>query len=495
MSVRAGVAYVDVVPNMDKFGSQVSSGITSSTRSLGSKLLSFGKVASIGLGAVAVAAGAAFHAFEEAEQVAHQTDAVLKSTGNAANVTATQVAGLAGRLSMLAGVDDEMIQTGENMLLTFTNVRNEVGKGNDVFNQATKTALDMSVALGTDIKSSAMQLGKALNDPVKGIAALTRVGVAFTEEQKAQVAQLIKHNNVLGAQKLILAEVTKEFGGSAEAQATASGKMGVAVGNLVEKIGGLLAPVITQLVDGLTAFVLYATENVGPMLQDAGVWFQGVWDKIGPVVTMVGQDLLNAFKAVWDALSKNILPALQQLWTALKPVLKVVGLVVGVVLVLALKALPAVIRVIGVLISWNIKLAAAFLSIIGAVGTMVGKVVNWFQGMWQKLQEIGHTIAHFFGEIWNGIKAVAGAAWDGIVAGARIMANGIIEVLNILISGINRVHDAMALANPFGGAGWDRIAPIPSLAEGGVVRQQTLAMIGEAGPEAVSELHEWCASR
>jgi hypothetical protein len=73
---------------------------------------------------------------------------VLKSTGDAANVTAGHIGDLATAISNKVGIDDEEIQSNENMLLTFTNVRNEVGKGNDIFDQATKTVTDMSVALG-----------------------------------------------------------------------------------------------------------------------------------------------------------------------------------------------------------------------------------------------------------------------------------------------------------------------------------------------------------
>jgi hypothetical protein len=79
---------------------------------------------------------------------------------------------------------DEVILSGENMLLTFTNI------GRDVFPMATETMLDMSQALGQDVTASAMQLGKALNDPVAGITALTRVGVTFSEEQKAVIESL-----------------------------------------------------------------------------------------------------------------------------------------------------------------------------------------------------------------------------------------------------------------------------------------------------------------
>ena len=108
-----------------------------------------------------------------------QTNAVLKSTGGAANVTAKEVSSLAESLMQKSGVDDEAIASGENLLLTFTNIRNEAGKGNDIFNQATGVMLDMSVALGQDMKTSAIQVGKALNDPIKGMTALQRVGVSL----------------------------------------------------------------------------------------------------------------------------------------------------------------------------------------------------------------------------------------------------------------------------------------------------------------------------
>src|SRR5258706_10758602 len=114
------------------------------------------------------------------------TEAAIKSTGGAAMVTADQVGSLATKLSNLTGVDDELIQSGENLLLTFTNIHNAAGKGNDIFNQATAAATDMTAALNDGaatqdgLKSSSIQLGKALNDPIKGITALQKVGVTFS---------------------------------------------------------------------------------------------------------------------------------------------------------------------------------------------------------------------------------------------------------------------------------------------------------------------------
>jgi phage-related minor tail protein len=129
----------------------------------------------------------------EGNRVMAQTNAVLKSTGGVAGVTAQQVDELANSLLRKTGIDDEAIQSAENMLLTFTNVRNVVGDQGNIFDQATTAALDMSTAMGTDLQSAALRVGKALQDPIRGSTALRRVGVLLTKQQEAQIATLVKN--------------------------------------------------------------------------------------------------------------------------------------------------------------------------------------------------------------------------------------------------------------------------------------------------------------
>jgi hypothetical protein len=197
----------------------------------------------------------AFGAFKESQRVARQTNAVLKSTGQVAGVTAKDVNDLANSISRKTGIDDEAIQSGENLLLTFTNVRDEAGKGNKVFSRATGLLADMSAALGQDTKSSAIQLGKALNDPIKGVTALQRVGVSFTKQQRDQIETLVKSGHTLDAQKIILRELGKEFGGSAEATATSSAKLKTSLGNLAEAGGRLVSPMFERIARRLDKFV------------------------------------------------------------------------------------------------------------------------------------------------------------------------------------------------------------------------------------------------
>jgi hypothetical protein len=234
------------------------------TQSMGSRLAKAGLFAgaAAGVGALGVAVKAGVGEFMDSQKVAAQTAAVLKSTGGAANVTAKQIDGLATSMLNKSGIDDEVIKSGENLLLTFTNVRNEVGKGNDIFNQATVAATDMSVALGQDMKSSAIQLGKALNDPIKGVSALRRVGVSFTQSQTDLIKKLVSTGHTLEAQKLILGELRKEFGGSAKAAGqTFGGQINIlkeTLNNLAGTIVGTLMPTFQHLLKRANAWITNA---------------------------------------------------------------------------------------------------------------------------------------------------------------------------------------------------------------------------------------------
>jgi hypothetical protein len=206
-------------------------------------------------GALALGAKAGFDELSEAAKVGAQTEAVIKSTGKAANVTAEQVTELAESLMKKSGVDDEAIQSGENMLLTFRDIRNEVGKGNDIFDQATKATLDMSVAMGKDMPDAALIVGKALNDPVRGLTALRRVGVQFTKGQEAAIKKMVETGDVAGAQKIILEELRAEFGGSAEAAGkTLPGQLNIAkesFKNLAGEMMTALLPALTMIAENL----------------------------------------------------------------------------------------------------------------------------------------------------------------------------------------------------------------------------------------------------
>lgn len=177
-----------------------------------------------------------------AEGAMSQLNAVLKSTGDVSGVSQKQAVDLADSFSGVTEFSKDTTLSAEDMLLTFTNI------GKDVFPTATSTVLDMSQALGQDTKSSAIQFGKALNDPINGITALKRVGVTFTAAQKDQITAMVKAGNTAGAQKVILQELNREFGNSAKAAGeTLPGQLDIAKNTLKEveaSIGEGLLPTI-----------------------------------------------------------------------------------------------------------------------------------------------------------------------------------------------------------------------------------------------------------
>ena len=227
----------------------------------GSKLRAFGKIAAVAAGAAALGGlvktlQIGTEEFMEQQKVVAQTNAVLKSTNGIAKVTSRQIENLAGALMLKSGVDDEAIQSGQNLLLTFTNIRNEVGKNNDIFNQATVATLDLSVAMGKDMQSSAILVGKALNDPIKGATALSRAGVQLTEQQKNQIRAFVESGRVMEAQKIILAELTTQFGGSAEAAGkTLPGQLAIARESFRNLAGELASTFLPGLATAATALV------------------------------------------------------------------------------------------------------------------------------------------------------------------------------------------------------------------------------------------------
>lgn len=281
----------------------------------------------------------------EAQKVGSQTAAVIASTGGAANVTAVEVSNLADAISRKTGIDDEQVASASNMLLTFTNVANAAGAGNDVFNQATATALDMSVALGTDATNSAMMLGKALNDPVQGMSALRRVGVAFTDDQEAQVKALVATGDTLGAQKLILAELSKEFAGSAEAQATAGDKIKVVWANVQETVGTALLPVISTILPTFES----AVGALAPALEPIGHLVASIVDAIGPAIPPlipIVTSLVLVFGNVLNALTP-IIPPVLGLISAFEPLIPLVG---GLVTTLVSAFIPVLGSLVGALV-------------------------------------------------------------------------------------------------------------------------------------------------
>jgi hypothetical protein len=173
----------------------------------------------------------------------------------------------------------------------------------------------MAAVLKTDARGSAVQLGKALENPIKGVTALARAGTTFTEQQREQIKVLVESGKLLEAQDLILTEVESQYGGAAEAAALSSQKIKLAFGQVQDALGAALAPAferfatffIEQVVPPLTTFF---EEDFPQMIED----FQPTLEKLIAFFGDVGQALKDLLDIDDDtSLLEGILDKFSQL--------------------------------------------------------------------------------------------------------------------------------------------------------------------------------------
>lgn len=239
------------------------------------------------------------------EEATAQTEAVIKSTGGAAGVTAEQVRKLAEKYEALnATVADEVIQSGQNLLLTYTAITKEG------FEPALQAALDLSTALGTDLESAVKTVGKALSEPEKAMARLRRQGIILTEAEEAQIKAHVKNNDALGAQAVILAALEKRYGGSflSKGNTTAGrvAKFTDSIEDLQRALATALLPAVGNVADALTEFLsdpqtvrefenlgreigrLFSPENIRAGIDALKDGFTFLKSVAGPIADVIG---------------------------------------------------------------------------------------------------------------------------------------------------------------------------------------------------------------
>jgi hypothetical protein len=409
------------------------------SQTFGQKVQRGALVAGAALGAgLAVAAKLGFDELAEGQKVAAQTGAALKSTGGIANVTAKDIEGLAQAQSELTGIDDELIQSGENLLLTFKNVRNEVGQGNRVFDRATKAALDLSVAGFGSVESASKMMGKALNDPLKGMTALGRAGVTFSKEQKQTIKDLVATGKTLEAQKLILREVESQVGGSAKAYGeTLPGQLNKAKNAFEGMAAGIvvvLLPAVLSVSGALAKLAAFLTEHqtVAKALAAGLVALAGTLLAVG-VATKIyaaGQAIAAAATSAWTAAQWLLNAALTANPIGIV-VLALAALVAAVVLAYkncetfrrivdgAFKAVRAAGEAVLNFFRDNWKIIAVLIS--GPFAPIVALATDAF-GIRSKLIAAGNAVLDFFGAAWKTITHLITAPLEAAVNVIRGLA-------------------------------------------------------------------------
>jgi hypothetical protein len=398
--------------------------------------------AALALGAVAAAAGGMIQAGEAAATANARIAQINESMGLFGNETEKvneRLIAYANATARATGVDQNSIKATQAKLLTFGELAKSADEVNGAFDRATKAAIDLAAAGFGDAESNAVQLGKALQDPIKGITALAKSGVTFTEQEKEKIKTLVESNRTLEAQEMILKAIETQVGGTAEATANDTDKLKVAFSQVSESIGLILVPILAGLAPILTNIADLAARN------------SKVFVIVGAVIAGVAGTILalNAAMKVYQAvqLIATVATAAFNAVLAANPITLVIIAIVALVaaLVLAYKRFESVRKIVDNVFQFVTK----------AVKGSVDAIKSYFE-----------TILGVYKSIFNGIAKL----WNNTVGKLSFSVPDWVPFI--------------------GGKGFD-VPNIPMLAEGGIVSSPTLAMIGEAGPEAVIPLDRY----
>lgn len=401
----------------------------------------------------------------DAQDSMAQLDAVLKSTGGTAGITADMANELADSMLNLTKFDDEAAISAETVLLQFTKISKEA------FPDALKLSADLATRLGTDLTSAAQMVGKALGDPAEGIGRLNMQFRLFNDEELKSVTAMAAAGDVAKAQEIIMDRLREKIGGAAEAAGkTFSGQLAILknqVDNVKESIGLRLLPILTQFIGKITAWlsaggadmiakwagividwigraasiianfgnnaggiaariqvlwdaiktgVQQVAENVGPFVSEVlgklGAWFQ----ENEPLIREFGAALLKSFQ--------ELLPVVTAVWNTLSPLLLgIVDLLLGLATLVmqiatgdwkgAWETIKQIVVDVGRAI-WDA--VVGFLNLIAATmgGSLEGIRAQWASN-WEQFKQI---VASIFEIIVNTVRqkiSAVATAFNGIV--------------------------------------------------------------------------------
>lgn len=465
-------------------------------QAVGTRMAGIGAGMSVAFTAPFIAAG--FHLLkgsQDAAAASAQVQAALTSMGNASGKTLEGLQATAEGLRNLTGVDDDdILKSVTANLLTFGNV------SGDVFDRAQASIVDISARLGTDLQSATMMVGKALNDPIKGLGALRKTGIQFTEQQEKQIKTMVAAGDAAGAQAIMLAELERQFGGAAKAAADADiwtpmrtalmdlegafeplvrsvvvpaitavaglarsfaslpesmvpvvaigaavlaalGPVLIAVGGMVTAVGAIGGAIAAG--GGMAALAALAAAAL-PFVAAAaaiGIAVYAFRDDLGPILSAFG-------KAIFDAIGPAIPPlieAAKAAFDALSRAISAIFAVVGPILAAIAKALiaafgPIIVTALRTLV---VALTGAF-NIIGQALRVVGALLkgDW-SGAWNSAGTLVLTIVRSLGRV---VEAI----FPGILGHVRRMVEGVRdwfggklnEVFGGVIKKVTEVGDA-----------------------------------------------------
>jgi phage-related protein len=298
------------LPIVSKFDNKGVKGAEGAFKGLGKSLVGIGAVVA---GAFSIKAIADFSKEATLAAEAIQTSgARIDNIATSMGLFGTETDKVTARLKAFAdqneqafAVDENVIMQAQATLLTFGEIAKTADEAGGAFDRATTAAIDLAAAGFGSAETNAIQLGKALNDPIKGLTALTRSGVTFTESEKELIKTMTESGNILGAQEMILGAIEAQVGGTAAATADASVRMGLAFGEIKEAVGAAILPAfeaftaaVLPLIDILLPKIkAFLDENLTPALMGAADAFSAFIERI-----VAGESVGDIFAGMFQSI-------------------------------------------------------------------------------------------------------------------------------------------------------------------------------------------------
>ena len=460
-------------------------------------------LAAVGVGAVAVGKDL-IEAGEAAATSNARIDQIADSMGlfgDEAKTATKRIKDLANEIARKTGIDQNQIKQAQATLLTFSEIAETAGDVGSSFDRATQASIDLAAAGFGTAETNAVQLGKALNDPITGLTALTRSGVTFTEEQKNLIASLVESGNTLEAQNMILAAIEQQVGGTAEATANSSDKMSVAFSQLQEKLGQKLLPVFEKVTNWVIDSLVPALENaynkVVPAFQDA---WQSLSDTLGPIIQQIREVLQPIFDRIVQFMKDNT--EVVKVFFAVLAGAAVIAMIAALAAAFATLLNPFALVAVAIAgLAAGFKYAWENSETFRTIVTTVLDVLSTaFNAWWETLKWIFENVIGG----WDNIKAALELVKDAFVLQFDIISGVVMTVYDAVKALVDAVKSAIDFVGDLGDVGGGIVGGavggikkaggflgglIP-FADGGIVTGPTPALIGEAGPEAVIPLNQ-----
>lgn len=227
------------------------------------------------------------------------------------------------------------------------------------------------------------------------------------------------------------------------------------IGNLIGNVVGAAIDVLHGLIDFIAGIFTGDWDRAWNGIKEI---FTGIWDGIKGIATSVW----NFLKDIWNKVKDDVI----SIWNSIK----------GFVSNLWTGIKNTAINI------WN-GIKSTIVNVVNGIKTGVS---NAFNAVKTAITNVMNSIKSKISGIWNGIVSTIKGAINGIIGGINGMIRGIANGINAVIRALNKLHFSIPDWVPgLGGKSFgfnikEVSAPqIPLLAKGGVIKQPTLAMMGE----------------